>query len=118
MTDTPILRTLTLGTLALVASGACMMAAAGPVQAAEAPRATVRYADLDLATSAGRATLDARIRGAARNVCGVDPRNLADLSRQRACMAQAIGHANITLAARATLPQLANQFPTAAQPQS
>ena len=44
---------------------------ASPTLADETPRGIkVSYADLDLSTAAGAATLYSRIRGAARQVCG------------------------------------------------
>lgn len=53
--------------LALASVGIALPAAAEP----QAPRAAVRYADLDLATAAGQAMLATRIEWAAREVCKV-----------------------------------------------
>lgn len=53
--------------VAALAAGAAVPAAANA--AASAPKATVAYADLDLATAAGRTELNARIDQAARALC-------------------------------------------------
>lgn len=47
------------------------IAVALPTAAAEAPRAAVRYADLDLTSDAGQAVLAGRIDRAAQSVCGL-----------------------------------------------
>lgn len=56
---------------------AAMLAVAAPVAAEPSdtalPRASVGYGDLDLATPAGIATLKARVRAAAKDVCPRDP---------------------------------------------
>lgn len=58
----------TLGTV--IFAGICLAGAAAPAVAAEAPRAaTVVTRDLNLASAHGRATLDGRIKQAARSVC-------------------------------------------------
>jgi UrcA family protein len=67
----------------------------------DAPRAVVKYADLDLASDAGAAALLRRIEAAARQVCG-DPRELQPLTRStrvRHCNTQAIEHAVTALGA-------------------
>lgn len=69
------------------------VAVAVPAHAAEpsAPTASVRYADLDLATPDGVARLDRRIRIAAKSVCGeADPRDLARMAPVQQCRAKAI----------------------------
>jgi len=43
-----------------------------PAAAAETAQIGVRYADLDLSTEEGRATLDRRIEESARAICGRD----------------------------------------------
>ena len=43
--------------------------ASAAIPSGDAPRAIVRYSDLDLSTPAGRANLDARIHAAASRVC-------------------------------------------------
>lgn len=55
---------------------------------------TVRYADLDLNTSAGAEELYARLRTAARRVCNVaEARALGDAMRSKACYQQVLGAA-------------------------
>ncbi len=65
---------------------------AAPAHAA-AGNTTVRVAiaDLDLTGEAGRATLDARLENAIRNVCGLRPsiRDLGGFVEYRACLVQA-----------------------------
>ncbi len=51
---------------------AALSAAVLAAPAAAAPVVGVKYSDLNLATEAGQAALDARIDRAARDVCGVD----------------------------------------------
>ncbi len=50
-------------------AGVCLVGATAPANAEPVRTATVHYADLDLANSAGRATLDRRLLSAARSVC-------------------------------------------------
>lgn len=50
----------------------------------------VSYAGLDLTSADGRATLDGRIRGAVRQVCGsYDRRDLYEMTDHRSCMQEA-----------------------------
>ena len=58
-------------TLAAAALGAAT-AFATPAAAEQAASVAVRYADLDLSTSAGQAQLERRINTAARSACGMD----------------------------------------------
>ncbi len=62
-----------------LAAAICASAlAATPVMAgaqSEVVVASVRYSDLDLSTKQGQDRLHARLRGAARDVCGMDIRN-------------------------------------------
>ncbi|QAY78331.1 UrcA family protein [Sphingosinicella sp. BN140058] len=46
---------------------------ASPALAAETPSAAIRIGDLDLATPAGLAAFDARVRAAAGRMCGAPP---------------------------------------------
>ena len=57
-----------------LAAAALACSASGPLFAAnsDAPQVSVRYTDLDLSTSEGRAALETRIQVAARNLCGLD----------------------------------------------
>lgn len=52
---------------------------------------TVATADLELGSAAGQRTLDARLKGAVRDVCGVTPtlRDLHDVRSYRSCVAGA-----------------------------
>ncbi len=82
----------------LSAIGALIVASALVVptvsQAAPANSATVSYADLNLATGAGRAALDGRIAGAARSVCEIeDSRELGLASATSRCRTGAIASA-------------------------
>jgi len=57
---------------------------------------TVSYADLNLATADGRATLDRRIAGAARGICGnFHPIDLRMAALVQDCRADAIASARI-----------------------
>lgn len=58
--------------LAGVALAACLPST--DVTAADAPRATVYFNDLNLKTAAGVKTLDTRLRRAIKSVCGGSPR--------------------------------------------
>lgn len=63
------------------------------------PSEKVSFADLNLDTTAGRATLDRRIRGAARRVCVIDAdRSLENFSAGKLCYAAAVvdGHRQMT----------------------
>ena len=53
--------------IALAAAALCLPLAISP--AAAAPQAELRYDDLNLAVPAGQATLEGRIKVAARSVC-------------------------------------------------
>ena len=76
----------------LIAAGLAALSIAHP---ANASTRTVSYADLDLSTAHGRAALDARVRGAARQVCeiGTDQVALAEQTAARACVAHAVSSA-------------------------
>jgi UrcA family protein len=70
-----------IATLAALPQPAQAQAAANPVRTA-----MVSYADLDLNTPGGIATLDRRIRGAIHGVCGpADPRDLQGQDVDRQC---------------------------------
>ena len=57
----------------------------------------VGYADLDLTTQAGAATLYNRIRGAARQVCGYEGDSFADKAIWKSCFSGAIDNAVATV---------------------
>lgn len=52
--------------------------------------ATVEYADLDLNSEDGQSTLQGRLKGAVRTVCGsYDSKNLVDMQDHGTCMEEA-----------------------------
>jgi UrcA family protein len=61
--------------------------------AADVPKAIVKYADLDVSTSQGAAKLYSRIRFASEAVCSPVDRDLASTFRREQCMKQAIAGA-------------------------
>jgi UrcA family protein len=82
--------------LVSVALAAAALAAAPATAQEEAPVAQtlVTYGDLNIGNAAGRATLDRRIRAAARMVCGVEQApGLAELNSLKTCRDGAIGAA-------------------------
>ena len=94
----------------LLFAGLCIAGAAAPAAAQQAVTinedgkrtAQVSYADLDLGTKAGRATLEARIRIAARKVCSDNSPDPWATARQHQCVMQAMEQTrHATLAARA-----------------
>ena len=65
-------------------------AASANAQARTERTATVSYADLDLTSEDGKATLQGRLKGAVRKVCGrYDSKNLVDVQDHGKCMDQA-----------------------------
>ncbi len=85
----------TLISIALTASALIAAPAVAQSPAAVVTQTTVSYADLNLSSAAGRATLDSRIKGAARSVCG-SPKaaTLAEHNSINACRDGAISGAN------------------------
>ena len=97
-------------TKALCAAAAVAITATGFSASAQAQdrivrTAAVSYADLDLASEDGKATLEARLKGAVRKVCGgYNAKDLADTMDHRACMQEAgasAKRASVTLLAAA-----------------
>lgn len=82
-------------TKALCAAAAIAVTATGFSASANAQSRTVRtavvdYADLDLNSEDGQATLQGRLKGAVRKVCGsYDSKNLVDVRDHGVCMDQA-----------------------------
>ncbi len=82
-------------TKALCAAAAIAITATGFSASANAQSRTVRtaivnYTDLDLNSEDGQATLQGRLKGAVRKVCGsYDPKNLVDVQDYGVCMDQA-----------------------------
>ncbi|MDT0506621.1 UrcA family protein [Novosphingobium sp. MMS21-SN21R] len=64
-------------------------------QPAFAATRSVAYADLDLTTDAGHAQLDARLKDAAKDVCGLTRKDAsaADVEAGRQCFAKAYADA-------------------------
>ena len=83
----------TVAALGMLTSGSFGVSALEAEQSA-LPTVTVRYADLDLNTSAGAEELYARLRTAARHVCNVaEARALGDAMRSKACYQQVLAAA-------------------------
>lgn len=84
----------TLAAVALSAGLVCQLGAAGPAFA-QAPEAiAISYADLNLASRAGRDTLDSRIANAASQLCGqFQPVELGWAAAVRACQDATIASA-------------------------
>ncbi len=82
-------------TKALCAAAAIAVTATGFSASANAQNRTVRtavvdYADLDLNSEDGQSTLQGRLKGAVRKVCGsYDPKNLVDVQDHGTCMEEA-----------------------------
>ena len=85
----------TIFTKALCAAAAIAVTATGFSASAHAQSRTVRtavvdYADLDLNSQDGQATLQGRLKRAVRKVCGsYDPKNLVDVQDYGVCMTEA-----------------------------
>lgn len=80
--------------LALATAGATLTLASAPAYAEANRQTLVQYSDLNLAAPAGKATLDARIRQAARRVCGTAPlAQLKEVQQVRACYSAAVASA-------------------------
>jgi UrcA family protein len=63
----------------------------GAADSTEAPKAIVRYADLDISSSQGAAMLYNRIRSASEGLCApLDARDLGSKFRAKACVQRAI----------------------------
>lgn len=94
-----------MNTFTSLASAVVLGLALNVAYADEAPKSlTVQFADLDLSTDAGAATLFNRIRGAAISVCSVHRggTTLLDKTRHAACVEFALSNA----VARVDRPEL------------
>jgi len=91
-------------TAAQIASALAIAVLALPAQAQdrETRRVAVDYSDLNLATHAGRKTLDSRLYHASRNACGGQPSigDLAAFMDYRKCYTVALDGAATQLAAK------------------
>lgn len=82
-------------TKSLCAAAAVAITVAGFSASAQAQNRIVRtaivnYADLDLNSEDGQSTLQGRLKGAVRKVCGgYDPKSLVDTQDHGSCMEQA-----------------------------
>jgi UrcA family protein len=82
----------------LLAAGSFAVDARNIERAAELPRVTVRYTDLNLNTRAGVEALYARLRAAARDVCSVGlRRSLNDVMASKRCYRQTLATAVETI---------------------
>ena len=87
--------------LALASAGATL-GVASPVHAEQDREILVQYEDLNLSATAGRATLDSRIKAAAARVCGPEPSyGLREMASVRACRSAAISEAGTEVPATA-----------------
>ena len=102
--------TRSLKTLAFAAALSTLIGAAAHAQTVEGisvsgDRMTqsqpVSYADLDLTRQAGMNTLAARVRAAAKTVCGMEPEYREPRGPFEACVKSAVDHALIQVTARA-----------------
>lgn len=88
-----------LGAAALALGSAAANGQTVVVKSNPLPSERVGFADLNLYSAAGKATLDRRIRGAARRVC-MEPadRSIGNLTDGRLCFAAAVadGHRQMT----------------------
>jgi UrcA family protein len=92
-TCTPIRRFSLLG---LALAGAALLAVTAQAQTPDARDVhalTVKYSDLNLATTAGATTLYNRIRGAAHFVCGEEGRRLEEQAAWNDCVHTSVSHA-------------------------
>jgi UrcA family protein len=79
---------------AALLAGACLFAAAAPANATPVfASRSVSFADLNLAQPQGRATLDARIKSAAKSVCTVGGNDLKTRLNETRCIKTAIANA-------------------------
>ncbi len=81
-------------------AGICLLAAAGPAQAAPVARTqVVSYADLNLAHPDGRSALNFRIKRAAQSVCSTGSNNLEAQISEARCVRSAVEAAKARTAA-------------------
>lgn len=92
--------------LAFVASGTMLMVAAAPAKAAS-QEVVVKVSELS--TSTGRADVQRRLERTARQVCSTDTdgRTTSAYRTQKACEAEALGKAQVQVAAMASKTLLA-----------
>ena len=89
-----IARTLVGTAGAALLAATCLVGAVAPAQAQDDVRTqSVRYDDLNLSNNAGRATLEQRIRAAAKSVCSIAGEDVASRNRTAECTKTAIATA-------------------------
>lgn len=92
--------------LMLLAATGLANAGAGAAEPDARPTRVVSFADLNLATSAGKQQLELRLQAAARSVCApLDGRDLRQRAAWRECVAQALAGARAALPATALAAQ-------------
>lgn len=94
--------------LAAALAASAMIAAPVYAAAGEGASVSVRYADLDLSTSEGQATLERRLDRAAENVCGIDRRTSGmamPSAEARSCYRETIKNFEREIAMRAEQQQ-------------
>ncbi|WP_420381447.1 UrcA family protein [Novosphingobium sp.] len=84
-----------------------------PAFAQDAPevhRMEVRYGDLDLTTTKGRATLERRLRHSAADVCdyNLSERLILDSAAERTCYTTALAHARVSMASAVSRTRMAS----------
>jgi len=84
-----------LGLISLAAACACLLPLAA--EADQARTVKVHYADLNLTTVHGAKTLYARIRGAARSVCGDEPYGIDEQRAWHSCFDGTVSDAVATV---------------------
>ena len=98
--------------LAAVAAVSPAAAGAAPIVVEAAPSVAVSYADLDITAPAGRQTLERRVAGAAKRVCGTAPAlNLRMFAAVTECREEAVASANLQIE-RALATRFAAASPT------
>jgi UrcA family protein len=101
-------------TLFVIAALAAIAAPAAAQVNSDAPRAVIRYSDLDLSRPSGADAMIGRIRQAALSVCGdaSSTRGLARVAEQRACMAETM----VATVKQVNAPLVSQRFGLAANP--
>ncbi|MEP2101479.1 MAG: UrcA family protein [Parasphingorhabdus sp.] len=91
--------------IAVTATGFAASASSASAQNRMTRSVEISYADLDLTSADGQDTLDGRIKGAVRQVCGsYDSKSLRDMADHKGCVKEAkfsAKRAKVSLIARA-----------------
>lgn len=78
--------------------GTALLAAPALAQNADTMTVAVRTADLDLSSADGRARLDRRVRQAAGQICGAEPRGLNLREQYLSCRGEVMTDAEVKIA--------------------